>query len=51
MLGSLIASRTALQESITVACSRQLIVIRSGDLGLRCLRVLFLMVGGHCAQH
>ena len=51
MLGSLIASRTDLQENMIVACFRQLIVISSIDLVFRCLRVLFLMAGGHVGKN
>ena len=50
MLGKLIASRTAFQESMIVEYSRHFIVIRSGYLVLRCLRVLFLTTGGHGTQ-
>ena len=51
MLGLLIASKIALQENMTVACSRLLIVISSGDLVLGCFRVLLRMAGGHTAQN
>ena len=50
MLGVLIASRKVSYENYIVACSRQLMMIRSGDLFLRCLRVMFLMTGGHGTQ-
>ena len=43
----LIASRTALQENKIVACSRQLMLIRSRDLVLRNFRVMFLIAGGY----
>ena len=47
MLGSLIASRTALQYVMIVACSRILIVISSSDLVFRCSRVLYWTKGSH----
>ena len=51
MLGTLITPRTALQENMIVACSRQLIVTRSSDLVVRCLIVLCLMAGGYGTQY
>ena len=50
-MGVLITSMAALEENAIVAHSRQLMVIRSGDLVLRCLRVLFPMARGHMKQH
>ena len=47
MLGALTTSRIALQEIMIVAHARLLMVIRSGDLVLRCLRVLLPMAGGY----
>ena len=46
-MDALIASRKVLQENMIVACSRELTMIRSGDLVLSYLIVLFLMKGGH----
>ena len=51
MLGSLIASSTALQENMIVECSRFLIVISSGDLDFSCFRVMHRMAGSHAAQY
>ena len=50
MLGSLITSRKAVQENKIVECSRLLIVINSGDLVLRCFRVLLQIKGCYAAQ-
>ena len=50
MFGVLIESKTALQEQMMEELSGKLIVIMSIDLFLRCLRVLFLMEGGHGTQ-
>ena len=51
VLGSLIESRKVLSENMIVACSRPLIVIRSGNLDLKCFRVLYLIEIGHSSQH
>ena len=51
MLGALMASSKALQENVTVAYSRQLMLMSSGDFVLMCLRVLFLIAEGHGKQH
>ena len=53
MLCTLIMSRTVFQCNMIVACSRHSISIRSSDLVLRSLLILFLMTGGHGAwcQH
>ena len=50
VFGSLITSRTALHENMSVAFSRILIVTRSGYLGLRCSRALNLMARVYSEQ-
>ena len=50
MPGSLIVPRTVLDENMILACSRLLDVIRSGDLSLRCFRVMRTMELDDCTQ-
>ena len=51
VLGSLIASRTVLQENMIVVCSRQLTVISYDDLDFRYFRVLRRMTVVHATKN